>query len=1037
MLKQPLKLVENQTHEELFLERYDHLMKWALHMAGGDRQVAEDLLQEAFVQFTVSRPPLSGIKNAEAYIYGILRHLHLAYVRNAANQQWHQFSLLECDSAEIGLRKGNVLNDLQVRDELREICEFACFRKETSKAASVLILRFFHGYYPREIADVLNNSIQTVKVWLHTARAEAKTHLKDPDKIRFLKAEKPKQVSGPHQVISSSETSAVLSDLRHAIFSAISGEHLPGERLAELYGKTTDEIVAALSVGELAHLVSCATCLDQVNTTLDLPLLADRYPTDMIGKDSNRNDGDGSGHSLGYDGGDGPGGSKGPDAGNLLRKRAREVFEHFPRELQVGINGYIQTAQKINSSESEFSLSLGEDEPISFIEIFGGQQTRLMLMPVISPPPEGPLEQCETIGLSENRRLDVHLVFGSPKPTLQVLYSDPTFVPDDVQARFADLNLSEINQLSSDSVKDAVLVHTSQTETPPTVVNEDTFDIGFTALLGSDTPPPWFDLRSWLNPFRLTIGFAALLITLGLIYLYQPTTTPLLTAELVIDRARKVEVAMTASDDKAVHRNYQIEEWSSGSLRSRKRIDQWTKTGASAERVYDEAGKMIAGEWLDKDVRRVFKQGQKLVAVETETRPVDKLYSPEPTVIGFTHFVRSFEPEPTFSLEDAAKTYTITYKKEPDVPANLLNKLLVASLTVDRETYNPVSQTIVLQIGEEIREYRISDVRVEQKPLTSLSPLIFLPEEELLRGATKVIKPLEITVPAPVLPPTIDTATASNTASSVPATASLETEVEVFRALDSVNALSGDQVGVTRLADGRLRVTGIVDSASRKIEILNALNPIRGSNGLTIDIQTGSEAASRTKQNISGDNITLDSVTAQVEQSLAVEPELRDFFAKKGITGDELNAGIRNYSGAVLDRSRALRRNALALKQLAERFSPAEIEQLEPVKRNQWKALLRSKAGAVASDVRSLDSQLYAIGLSASSNGSGGDDIRDASDLTKAAQRLFGLAAACDSQVGQSFSISGGSKGSATVKTVQFWRNLRQMADIAAEIQKF
>lgn len=1031
MLRQPLKLVENHTHEELFLERYDRLMKWALHLAGNDKQAAEDLLQDAFVQFTFSRPEISGINNVESYIYGILRHLHLSQIRKAANRQWQQFTLLECDSAEIGLRRSNILNDLQVRDELRGICEFACFRKESSKAASVLILRFFHGYYPREIADVLNNSIQTVKVWLHTARSEAKTNLNDPEKLRFLRAEKPKQKPDIKQYDDSAgDTAAILAELRRTIFNSISGQHLTEDRRKELYGKSIDEIAAALSVGELAHLVSCAPCLDNVNTTLDLPLLADRYPTDMIGKDSNKNDP--SGGSPGPRGGDGggSGSSNGPDAGELMRMRAREVFEHFPRELQVAVNGYVHTAQKVNSAKSEFSLSLGDGGAIDFIEIYGGQQTRLMLMPVAAPPPEGPLELRESIELSENRRLDLQLIFGSPKPTLQVIYSDPTFVPDDVHASFANLELSEINRLSSDSVREAVVTHTSQT------ANSDLRnpDPRISTLLAPDKPSRWFDLRSWLNPFRLTVAFAALLVSFGLIYFNQPTTiSPPLTAEDVLGKARTTEAGMIASADKAVHRNYQVEEWSGGSLRSRKRVDQWTKTDASAQRVYDEAGKMIAGEWSDSKVRRVYTQGRKLVTTEISARPDVSTTGPEPTVSGFTEFVRSYKTQEDFSLEEAPKTYTIVYKNDSAEPAKMPGQLLLASLTLDRQNYAPLSQLIVLQIGDETREYRISDVRVEQKPLAGLSPLVFLPEEELLRGAINVLKPLEITVPSPAtLDPTI-----SDPNKAAPVMATLETEVEVFRALDAVNALSGDQITVTRLADGRLRVTGIVDTTSRKTEILNALSPIKNASGLSVDIQTAAEAAKKIRPSNSGENITLDSVTAQVEQFLPVEPELRAYFAKKGIAGDELNAGIRNYAGAVRDRSRALRRNALALKQLAERFSPAEMEQLDPAKRDQWKALLRSKAAAVAGDVRSLDSQLSAVGLSAGGGDSGGLDVRDASDLSKAAQRLFGLAAACDAQVGQSFSISSNGKETATVRSVQFWRNLRQMASLSAEIQRF
>lgn len=1024
MLRQPLKLVENQTHEELFLERYDRLMKWALHLAGNDQQAAEDLLQDAFVQFTFSRPEISSINNVESYIYGILRHLHLSQIRKAANRQWQQFTLLECDSAEIGLRRSNVLNDLEVQDELRGICEFVCFRKESSKAASVLILRFFHGYYPREIADVLNNSIQTVKVWLHTARAEAKTYLNDPEKLRFLSSEKPKEKSDWGQ-FKDHPAGSIIAELRQKIFGAISGKHLTENRLTSLYGNRTDEIAAALSVDELAHLVSCPPCLDKVNVTLDLPLLADRHPTDMLGKDSNKNDSGGGG--IG-----GPGSSSPPNAGKLLRLRAREVFEHFPRELQVAVNGYVHTAQRVNSATCEFSLSLGTDEPLDFIEIYGGQQTRLMLVPIASPPPEGPLEQRESIQLSENRRLDLQLVFGSPKPTLQVVYSAPTFVPDDVHADFANLNLAEINQLSPKSVNDAVVIHTSQTASP---ISSDSIDSRFGTLLESETSVKWFDLRLWLNPLRLSFCIVVLLAVLGLIYFYQPTPQPVLTAEAVIEKARTVEAGTIASADKAVHRNYQLEEWSGGSLRSRKRVDQWLKVNASAERIYDETGKMIAGEWSDSEVRRVFTQGRKLTTIEPGPLPTEQADTPDPTLHGFTEFVRSYEPKPAYELEEAPETYTIEYRKDPLTPAKLPDDLLYASLTLDRETYNPVSQTIVLQIGEEVREYRISDVRVEQKPLSSVSPFIFLPEEELLRGATKVVKPLEFTIP-PVLAPSADAVTSQGNTNSVYA-ATHETEVEVFRALDSVNALSGDQITVTRLADERLRVNGIVDSPSRKAEILNALGPVKNAAGLTIDIQTAEEAAKRTKPTISGENITLDSVTAQVEQLLAVEPELNEYFAKKGIAGEELNTHIKSYSASVLDRSRAMRRNALALKQLAERFSPAEIQQLEPAKRDQWKALMRSKAAAVVGDVRSLDSQLSAIGLDVGGAEPSGVDIRDAADVSKAAQRLFGLAAECDAQVGQSFSISGRGKGVASVKTVQFWRNLRKAENLAAEIQRF
>ena len=110
---------------------------------------------------------------------------------------------------------------------------------------------------------------------------------------------------------------------------------------------------------------------------------------------------------------------------------------------------------------------------------------------------------------------------------------------------------------------------------------------------------------------------------------------------------------------------------------------------------------------------------------------------------------------------------------------------------------------------------------------------------------------------------------------------------------------------------------------------------------------------------------------------------------------------------------------------------------MEPGKRDEWRSLLRSKAGAVAGDVRSLQSQLVTVLGAQNVGGGDASGIRDAASAAQAAQRLFGLAAACDAQVSQSFTISGSGGGVAAVKSVQFWRNLKQMADIAGELQRF
>src|SRR6266851_6525632 len=144
-------------HEELFAQRYEQLHSWALHLTE-DAAQAEDLLHDAFIEFTITRPDLGSIRHLDNYLYGVLRVLHLSQIRRSARHRLQQLSIVEYDSAEIGLRMVDPRDQIKVQEDLRAICQYACIRKETSKAGSILILRFFHGYYPSEIVRIVQRS---------------------------------------------------------------------------------------------------------------------------------------------------------------------------------------------------------------------------------------------------------------------------------------------------------------------------------------------------------------------------------------------------------------------------------------------------------------------------------------------------------------------------------------------------------------------------------------------------------------------------------------------------------------------------------------------------------------------------------------------------------------------------------------------------------------------------------------------------------------------------------------------------------------
>src|SRR5262245_4581554 len=157
------------SHEELFVERYERLLSWSLKVTGFDRATAEDIVQDVYVQFTLARPDLANIENIDGYLYRMLRNRQLSLIRRNAGRFVEDLSVIDYDSAAIGLRACDPRSAQNVHDQLHAVCSYACLRKETSKAGSVLILRFFHGYYPAEIGAIMGAPRETVNTWLNLA----------------------------------------------------------------------------------------------------------------------------------------------------------------------------------------------------------------------------------------------------------------------------------------------------------------------------------------------------------------------------------------------------------------------------------------------------------------------------------------------------------------------------------------------------------------------------------------------------------------------------------------------------------------------------------------------------------------------------------------------------------------------------------------------------------------------------------------------------------------------------------------------------
>src|ERR1051326_6312528 len=217
-----------KSHESAFIEHYEWLMRWSLQLNQQDRARAEDQVQQVFTQFAIAQTDLTVVQNIPAYLYTTLRNIHVSEVRLAGRSHNQPQSIVDYSVAEAALDATDPYTVFQTHDQLRRICHYACLRKQSSRAGSVLILRYFHGYHLSEIAQVLRGTFQAVRQQLTFARNEARLFLENPQALKII------QYSPINNPTANGVCSAdrLLLELRNAIFDSCQGECLSRETLS-------------------------------------------------------------------------------------------------------------------------------------------------------------------------------------------------------------------------------------------------------------------------------------------------------------------------------------------------------------------------------------------------------------------------------------------------------------------------------------------------------------------------------------------------------------------------------------------------------------------------------------------------------------------------------------------------------------------------------------------------------------------------------------------------------------------------------------
>jgi len=119
----------DEKRERLFTERYESLLAWAMRLTKNQRDAAEDLVQDAFVQFVLGRSRLEEIENVEGYLRRMLRYMHISRLSRSA-QHLHEaaLSVADYDSCQLGWTAIEPSRRMQAFEELHQICTYACAR---------------------------------------------------------------------------------------------------------------------------------------------------------------------------------------------------------------------------------------------------------------------------------------------------------------------------------------------------------------------------------------------------------------------------------------------------------------------------------------------------------------------------------------------------------------------------------------------------------------------------------------------------------------------------------------------------------------------------------------------------------------------------------------------------------------------------------------------------------------------------------------------------------------------------------------------
>jgi RNA polymerase sigma factor (sigma-70 family) len=952
-------------HEAWFEQHYADLVRWAAQITGGDRDQADDLVHDVFVHFMTSRLNLRAMTNADGYLYVALRNLHLSNVRRAARRHdtivpLADFDLLDYDS----LRAVHELQAIELREQfhhqLRAIWRYAHIRKRTSKTASVLMLRFFHGYYPEEIAQVLQVSREAADQLLRRARKEARAFIANPAATGYADGTTLAKAWPADGLLSPPDLAMALH--KAALESDPEGVCLAGADLTALYAgvdrsaradrnagadrtagaERTADADPAVSAMALAHVVSCRDCLDRVTRHLGLPPLAERHPLDSLGYDRDTKPphggfGGGGSHAGGRSDAGGRSVSRRRPGGS--RRRLSELLAQAPKELRVACNGIMVGSQQVTSSSNRLTFRLTGPAP-DFVEIFSEQEVRLILVS-LEAPPRGPAEVHEAVVLNDGRRLDVRVDFADAVPVIEVSYVDPAFAATPALTAAADVAITQPPSFPPSFP-------------PPLMRRLRARALRLIRWRAGSEPFRWrLSRRGAFTTIVMATAIAAVLLNqLG---------RPVLSAAELLQQSSGRDAAWQTDHAHVVHRTVAMDVRSTRTgVTTRRRVEVWHSAarGLTVRRAYDDQNRLVAGAWIDVNGKQTVHRSEGLAEHEPALQGIEA-WQLDPSAASFTRLVGDVDRA---VVTTDANRFRVSFDS---AATSFASARLSVSLTL-REDRHALVQQATVRTAEGTTEFTWTEQDWVTTPAGIVPASVFDIDPSFI--ARVVPSPTTSIVP--------------------PATPNLE--VAALTALRRIDADLGAEVRVRRF-NGRLDVSGIVASRARQAQIRSVLAEIARDPAARVRIDTIDEAHTRARRSGVAAR-PLDPAAGSLPPTfgpaqIPAHQAIRRYLLATGVSAADADDDVAGVAYEILQRAERMRVHAWALRSLLDAIPAAEMDRLDARGRRQWRALVSGHGRGFAQEASSfapLLAQMFPADAPPAASPVGGERLQDDDQIRRA-----------------------------------------------------